>query len=425
MALQNSATINGITYTPGKTFKARVSFTGKAASDGSGNNSTITQGSQYNFRFYNPGSAYPYAIGTGTSSTVRCWVKATVFPYATYSVKYDANGGTGAPGAQTKTYGSNLKLSSTVPKRTGYNFKGWATSKTGSVIYSPGATYTANSGVTLYAVWSPYTHKVAYDGNGNGGAGVPGSQTKTYGSTLTLSSAKPTWTGHTFLRWNTKADGSGTNYSPGATYGADQNGGTVTLYAIWSLNSFTLTFDANGGTGAPDSVTKLYGQDIILPVKAPTRPGHTFLGWSTSSGASSPTYTAGGTFTQNSSVTLYAVWKINTYSITFDASTNGGEGNRVITVNYGSTISNLPVATKKYYVFIGWFTSASGGTEITSDTVFTKDMTVYAQYVIDASINVWDGGKENPGFPYVWSNGAWRKGYAYVRDNSKWKQGLS
>ena len=71
----------------------------------------------------------------------------------TYTVSYNANGGSGAPSSQTKTYGVNLTLSSTVPTRAGYAFKGWATSSTGAVAYQAGGTYSANSAVTLYAVW--------------------------------------------------------------------------------------------------------------------------------------------------------------------------------------------------------------------------------------------------------------------------------
>ena len=71
----------------------------------------------------------------------------------TYTVSYNANGGSGAPSSQTKTYGVNLTLSSTIPTRAGYAFKGWATSSTGAVAYQAGGTYSANSAVTLYAVW--------------------------------------------------------------------------------------------------------------------------------------------------------------------------------------------------------------------------------------------------------------------------------
>ena len=71
----------------------------------------------------------------------------------THTVIYNANGGSGAPANQTKVHGTNLTLSSTVPTKSGYTFKGWATSANGSVAYAAGATYSANSAITLYAVW--------------------------------------------------------------------------------------------------------------------------------------------------------------------------------------------------------------------------------------------------------------------------------
>ena len=70
-----------------------------------------------------------------------------------YTVTYNANGGSGAPGAQTKTYGQTLTLSGTRPTRSGYTFQGWATSASGAVAYQPGGSYTTNGAVTLYAVW--------------------------------------------------------------------------------------------------------------------------------------------------------------------------------------------------------------------------------------------------------------------------------
>lgn len=147
-----------------------------------------------------------------------------------YTVSYDANGGTGAPSSQTKWYDTNLALSSTVPSRTGHNFVRWNTntSNTGTG-YAPGATYTGNSGLTLYAIWSPHTYTVEY--NANGGTGAPGSQTKVYGSNLTLSTTKPTRTNYNFLGWSTSPSG-GVVYSSGATY---TNNSAVTLYAVWEL----------------------------------------------------------------------------------------------------------------------------------------------------------------------------------------------
>lgn len=146
-----------------------------------------------------------------------------------YKITYNANGGSGAPSQQTKWHGTNITLSSTKPARTGYTFKGWATSASGSVAYASGATYTANATVTLYAVWQAITYKVTY--NANGGSGAPGQQTKTYGKTLVLSTTKPTRTNYNFKGWATSATGS-VAYAAGANYTANA---AITLYAVWEI----------------------------------------------------------------------------------------------------------------------------------------------------------------------------------------------
>lgn len=90
------------------------------------------------------------AIKNGNCSTTLY----AIWTPKTYLVKYDANGGSGAPASQTKTYGKNLSLSSVKPIREGYEFLGWAISSTASsAVYQPGSAYSANSAVTLYAVW--------------------------------------------------------------------------------------------------------------------------------------------------------------------------------------------------------------------------------------------------------------------------------
>lgn len=153
----------------------------------------------------------------------------TVGAKTSYKITYNANGGSGAPSQQTKWHGTNIKLSTTKPTRTGYTFKGWATSASGAVAYASGATYSANAAVTLYAVWQAITYKVTY--NANGGSGAPSQQTKTYGKALTLSTTKPTRTNYNFKGWATSASGS-VAYAAGASYTANA---AITLYAVWEL----------------------------------------------------------------------------------------------------------------------------------------------------------------------------------------------
>lgn len=190
---------------------------------------------------------YTYSYTRGTSaSTKTCAAKLTGIEWATgtmtvsksytipalasYAVKYDANGGSGAPGQQTKYYGKNLTLSSTKPSRKGYTFQGWATSSTGGVAYASGATYSANSEVTLYAVWKANTWTVKY--HANGGTGAPASQTKTYGQTLKLSTTKPTRADYNFLGWGTSPDSTTVAYQAGGSY---TDNAAITLYAIWEI----------------------------------------------------------------------------------------------------------------------------------------------------------------------------------------------
>lgn len=104
---------------------------------------------------FNPGTFYvQYREGTHKATVSG----SETVPKPTYTVKYDANGGSGAPGNQTKTWGTNLTLSSVKPTRAGYNFLGWATSSTATTAtYQPGGSYTTNAGTTLYAVWQVAT----------------------------------------------------------------------------------------------------------------------------------------------------------------------------------------------------------------------------------------------------------------------------
>lgn len=159
----------------------------------------------------------------------RCEIKINVPAKPSYRVSYNANGGSGAPGAQTRWWGEKLTLSNTRPTRTGHNFKGWATSSNGGVAYQPGGQYGKDSNVTLYAVWKAQTHTVSY--NANGGTGAPGNQTKTYGQVLTLSNTRPTRANYIFQGWSTSANGA-VQYQPGGRFGSDAN---TTLYAIWKL----------------------------------------------------------------------------------------------------------------------------------------------------------------------------------------------
>ena len=295
----------------------------------------------------------PTFVAGGTYSDDANISLYAVWKRRTYDVVYIANGGSGAPSAQTKTYGINLTLSSTQPTRNGFTFLGWGLSSTATTeSYSPGGTFTGNYPMTLYAVWqkNPETYTIKYDANG--GTGAPASQTKTENVDLTLSSTVPTKAYHTFLGWAKTSTSTSVSYVAGDTY---KENSAATLYAVWlySPDSYTVRYNANGGTGAPASQTKTEGISLTLSSGTPTRERYTFLGWSTSSTATTATYQPGGNYTVDRSATLYAVWSKDDYefsisSLTISESEIYRYGNATIRVRVDSwdrdhVYSNIPV----------------------------------------------------------------------------------
>lgn len=271
-------------------------------------------------------ASYTYSYYRGTSASTRylyaklvnidrvggtMYVNATIaIPALTsYTVSFNANGGSGAPSAQTKYYGKSLTLSSTKPTKSGYTFVGWGTSATDtSADYSSDGTYTTNAEITLYAIWKK-TITLSY--NTNGGGTAPSSQNATvYNATtsykFTIPSATPSRTGYTFLGWSTSSAATTASYSYGDTITISAN---TTLYAVWQLITFTIRYDANGGANAPGNQTKKYGTALTLTSDIPTRDKYNFIGWATSSGGS-VVYESGDSYITNANATLYAVWEV-------------------------------------------------------------------------------------------------------------------
>lgn len=246
----------GMTASSGGGSVTLKTFSNTAASSGSGSftgtysisgNGAATKTVAVTFRNFNDDN--------GNSATKAINVSVNVPAWTSYTIKYNANGGSGAPGNQTKWKDQTLVLSSTKPTRTGYTFLGWSTSSSAtSATYAAGANYTANSAATLYAVWKAITYTVKY--NANGGTGAPGNQTKTYGVNLTLSSTKPTRTNYNFKGWGTSASATTVSYAAGASY---TKNAAITLYAVWELayikpriNNLKVTRCDSSGTATDD-----------------------------------------------------------------------------------------------------------------------------------------------------------------------------
>ena len=240
----------------------------------------------------------------------------------TFSLVFDANGGSKAHARVTrvsKNTFAGYRFDYIYPVRKGYAFHSWNTRKDGK-----GKSYRGGSlmkltkkSTTLYAVWKKGSRS-SIEYVPSGGSDWPaetfavsqGSSNK-----LKLAADLPVRKGFRFSSWNTRANGSGTSYKPGQAV-VLKAGQKLKLYAIW-LQTYTyeLTFDANGGTGAPAAITKSSENKSVafeIPSTVPERSGYTFTGWNTMVSGRGTARQPGGTLVRrmgSPKATLYAMWK--------------------------------------------------------------------------------------------------------------------
>lgn len=208
---------------------------------------------------------------------------------------------------------------------------------------------------------TPYTTHYLYL-LANGGSGAPPTVSETVIAcyqtvSLQIPYSTPTRDGYEFLGWSSSSTATSATYDPGEYVNVT---GQRTLYAVWRQTSYTyaLGYNANGGSGAPGDQTwtgTSTSHSFTVSYTEPTRSGYRFLGWSTSSTASSPSYYGGSTITLNSSSptrTLYAVWERITYQYTVTYRQYSGSSlttTRQTSQSYSETISYTVES-----LFSGW-----------------------------------------------------------------------
>lgn len=337
-----------------------------------------------------------YNANSGSvSPTSATATKTTTYTFSKWNTAANGSGTDYAPGgtytanaaatlyAQWATNTSTTSVTLPTPTRAGYTFNGWYTAASGGTrVGGGGSSYTPTASITLYAQWTINTYTVSYNKGANG-TGTNTSDTKTYGSTLTLKGAIFTRTGYTQTGWST-SDGGSKAYNLSGSYTANA---AATLYPFWTINTYAVSYNANGGSGAPSAQTKTYNVTLTLSSTIPTRTGYTFLGWSTSSTATSATYSAGGSYTANAAATLYAVWQIITYTVSYNKGANGTGTNSTATKTYNVALTLKGAQfTRTGYTQTGWATSDGG----------SQAYTLGGSYTANAAITlypVWTAGK--------------------------------
>lgn len=288
--------------------------------------------------------------------------------------------------------------------KSGYVFSGWNTKANGlGTPYAIGFLYNRIADLTLYAVWTPAktTYTITYDGNGNSGGSVPSPTTGAGSVALAVNSGLLVKSGNHFGNWNTKADGSGISYALGSSYNLIAN---VTLYAMWTPNTYTITYDGNGFTGGvvPNPTVGSGLVTLATNSGALVKNGSRYVGWNTATDGSGTSYAVGDPYTLSADITLYAVWLPTTYSVTYVGNGNTGGTVPVDITAYSSggtvIVSGPNTLVNAGYTFGGWAIGglviyAPGATfAITGDTILTAVWTPNVVYTITYDGNGNSGG---------------------------------
>lgn len=273
----------------------------------------------------------------------------------------------------------------------GYTFAGWTTSPDGSgARYAPGASWTANGTLTLYAQWTPGQAGLTYDGNGATG-GKTDPQTGKTDEKINVRDNGFTRDGYTFVTWNTQADCKGNAVKPNSEWTLR---GSSTLYACWAGNAQTLTYHGNGATGGNTAAQSgKTGDELTTNANGFTRDGYTFVRWDTAKDGSGTAYGEGKNGVSQyvmkpAGNDLYAIWKANPATIQYRNDWPNTTGSTPDTT--GNTGDTVTISQNSFdrpgYTFTGWSTSKRGDPSLQpgdKHTLEPRTTTVWAQWKAD------------------------------------------
>ena len=300
-----------------------------------------------------------------TMGSEKSYIKV-IWDYNKYSITYNTNGGKVDQEYVKAEYGQQITISNAI--REGYTLLGWSsTGDENNIDYRPGNNITIKQSLILDAIWQLNDYTLTFDGN-NGSIIGDSTITGKYRTEVQLPKAERAR--YTFEGWATEPDATEPEYNDKLRLKEN-----LTLYAVWKPEQFTITFNGNGGTTNVESVTENYNAKVDLPIAE--RPGYTLLGWDENQEATKATYSTNSKYTIKGNTTLYAIWSINTYTVTF----NAGEGTvnqNTIEGTYNTEI-RLPEATRKGYELLGWSEDAKATQpQYTNTYVIKENKVLYA-----------------------------------------------
>ena len=327
--------------------------------------------------------ASSYAPGN-ISGTVDLQVKSKI------NLNASANGGASNQTAYQK-YNTALSLSGYTASKSGWNFVGW--NGTQSATSDQSSITPSGNEHTVYAIYSKTLTATYYSTSGStaqGSNSVTIYNNATSGNVTTLTPT--TQSGWTTLGWRTDTSATTASYSSGASVSIS---GDTTFRAVYS-RTHTLSYNGNGDSGGSTTaqtttqyrnVTTNSSVSYTLRANGFTKTGHTFSKWAAGS-TSGTQYSAGASYsTSGDNVTMYAIWNVNQYTVTYKAKTNGGTtADQTAKVNYGAEVDLSKTAEKSGWMLVGWNTNKDATSKLSSYTMPANDVTLYAIYSKELSV---------------------------------------
>ena len=281
-----------------------------------------------------------------------------------YTISFEENGGNSVTDI-TQDFASTVTKPAD-PSKEGHNFAGWYSDEKLTQEYS--FLTMPSKDITLYAKWNINQYTISFEENG--GSAVA-DKTQDYATTVTKP-ADPIKEGHTFSGWYSNE---GLTEAYEFTTMPAEN---ITLYAKWTINQYTITFEENGGSAVTD-IKQDYATLVVKPSN-PKLEGYTFVGWYRDE-ALKQAYSFENAKIEAENITLYAKWTVNNYQIIFETSDPFVKVNP-IEAPYKSTIDSLPRPTRNGYQFGGWFAKSDlSGNEVVSVTMPLDGITLYADWI--------------------------------------------
>ena len=329
----------------------------------------------YSFLGWYTDSKYTKKIEKITSDMDEEIVLYAKWKINSYKITFDSNGGSSISPIETN-YNDTIKEPSN-PTRTGYSFAGWYSNSelTNEYVFNK----MPAENITLYAKWTIKKYTITFDSNG--GSNISPIESD-YNNTITEPN-NPTMEGYSFDGWY--SDSELTNPYTFNKMPAKN----ITLYAKWQANTYTITFDSNGGS----SISPIESQFDIKITKPddPVKEGYLFVGWYSDSSLTNIYYF--DTMPAENMV-LYAKWAVNINTVTFE--TDGGTIMSPAIVETGDKVTKPSNPVKTGYSFEGWYSDNNYTTLYNFNNPVDKDITLYAKWIKKQYTVIYDtnGGNE-------------------------------